>query len=491
MDFITRPIERRLWPKGPRSSAPTRHWLVVARFAYALTRDFVHGDLTLRAMSLVYTTMLAIVPLLAFAFSVLKGLGVHRDLEPLLRGFLAPLGPRGTELSGQVIGFVDNVSGLSLASVAIAILLFTALSLAQKVESSFNFVWRVDRPRSFARRFSEYLSFLFVGPFVMSVAMGFTATLSSTTAMNRLREIGFIGPMLEALSWFAPYALIIASFTFLYVFVPNTRVRFKPALIGGVFAGVLWAGSGSLFTSVVVSVSRYEAIYSGFAIVLVAMIWLYLSWLILLLGAQLAFYIQQPEYLALGPRAPSASNATRERLALSAMLLVGHDFETPGHGWRIESLGSRLRVPRHLIEAIVTALTDAELVTRTAENRLIPARDLRRIGLGEILAAVRSSERDSHHESDDEWNATVASVADEIDRAIAKSLGDRTLADLVDADATAKGGGSAANAAEGMDARGSAPQARAGMPEGEQCMEQLPGAVAGSNSRPRSAGTPS
>ena len=101
------------------------------------------------------------------------------------------------------------------------------------------------------------------------------------------------------------------------MFVPNTRVRFKPALIGGVFAGVLWAGSGSLFTSFVVSMSRYEAIYSGFAIVIVAMIWLYLSWLILLLGAQLAFYVQNPEYLPLGQRALSASNATRERLALS------------------------------------------------------------------------------------------------------------------------------------------------------------------------------
>ena len=102
----------------------------------------------------------------------------------------------------------------------------------------------------------------------------------------------------------------------MYVFVPNTRVRLKPALIGGVFAGVLWAGGGSLFTSFVVSMSRYEAIYAGFAIVLVAMVWLYLSWLILLLGAQLAFYVQNPEYLPLGQRTLSASNATRERLAL-------------------------------------------------------------------------------------------------------------------------------------------------------------------------------
>jgi membrane protein len=412
--------------------------LIVARFVYALLRDFADGDLSMRAMSLVYTTMLAIVPLLAFAFSLLKGLGLHRDFEPVLRRFLAPLGPRAAELSGQVIVFVDNVSGFALGSISIAILLFSALSMAQKVESSFNFVWRVDHPRNFARRFSEYLSFLLVGPLIMSVAMGFTATLSSTAAMTRLREIGVIGDMFEALSWFTPYGLIIASFTFLYVFVPNTRVRFVPALIGGVFAGILWAGGGSLFANFVVSMNRYEPIYAGFAIVIVAMIWLYLSWLILLLGTQLAFYVQHPEYLPLGQRALSASNATRERLALSLMLLVGRDFEQPDHGWRIESVAARLRVPRHLLEPVAQALMDTGLLSRTRENRLIPARDLRRIQVADVLAAVRSSERDSHHQSDDEWNPTVAAVADDVERAIRAALGERTLADLVDEDARAE-----------------------------------------------------
>ena len=438
MELITRPIERRLWPRGQRTTEPLPRWLVPARFTSALLRDLGHGDLSLRAMSLVYTTMLAIVPLLAFAFSVLKGLGFHHELEPVLQGFLAPLGPRGGELSAQIISFVDNVSGTTLASLAIAILLYSAFSMAQKVESSFNFVWRVDRPRSFARRFSEYLSVLLVGPLIMSVALGFTATLSSTAAMTRLREIGVVGGLFEALSWLMPYSLVIASFTFLYVFVPNTRVRFRPALIGGVFAGVLWAGGGSVFTSFVVSVSRAEAIYAGFGIVIVAMGWLYLSWLILLLGAQLAFYVQHPEYLPLGQRAPSASNAVRERLALSTMLLVGRDFEQPGHGWRIESLAARIRVPRHLLEPVATALMTAGLLARTSENRLVPARDLRRIGVADILAAVRSSsEWESHHQSDDEWNATVDAVADDVERAIVGTLGGRTLADLVDADARA------------------------------------------------------
>jgi membrane protein len=434
MEFITRPIERRLWPRGVRSAAPPAPWLVVARYTYALLRDYARGDLNLRAMSLVYSTMLALAPLLAFTFSVLKGLGFHRELEPMLQRFLAPIGPRAPELSARVVEFVDNVSGTALASFGFVFLLVTALSMAQKVEGSMNFVWRVDRPRSFARRFSEYLSFMLVGPVFMSLAMGATATLSSTTAMSRLREIGVIGGMFEALVWLLPYVLIIGSFTFMYVVLPNTRVRLKPAAIGGAFAGILWAGGGRLFTSFVVALSRYEAIYAGFAIVIVAMLWLYLSWLILLLGAQLAFYVQHPEYLPLGQRAPSSANATRERLALYAMLLVGRDFEKPGHGWRVESLAAHIRVPRHMLEPVVEALMAAGLVTRTNENRLIPARDLRRIRLTDVLGAVRSGERDSLHQADDDWDPTVARVADEVESAIRTALGERTLADLVDAE---------------------------------------------------------
>ncbi len=433
MQLLIEYLERRLWPTRSSGNEAAPWWLRMARYSFALLRDYLHDELSLRAMSLVYTTMLTIVPLLAFAFAVLKGLGFHRELEPLLENFMAPLGPRGAEITTRIVEFVDNVSGSALASVSVIVLLLSALSLAEKVEGSFNFVWRVDRPRSLVRRFSEYLSVIFVGPLLMSVAMGLLATLASATATGWIRSIEPLGTWIARLSSLTPYVMVIAGFTFLYVFVPNTRVRLKPALIGGVFGGVLWAGSGSLFTTFVVSISRTEAIYSGFAIVIVAMLWLHVSWVVLLLGAQLSFYVQNPDYLRLGERAESLANALRERLALSAMLLVGRDFATPGHGWRIESLAARIRVPRHLLAPVVGSLMDAGLLTRTNEQRLIPARDPRSIPVKAILDAVRRAESDSQSATDD-WNPTVASLADDIERAIRDAVGPQSLADLVDAD---------------------------------------------------------
>ncbi len=194
MEFITRPIERRLWPRGPRSSAPTPHWLVVARFAYALIRDFIarrpdaarheprlHDDARDRAAARVRVLRVE----MAWASTAISsrscGASSHRSAR-------APASSRAKSSASST----TSTARRSRAS-ASRCFCYSALSMAQKVESSFNFVWRVDRPRSFARRFSEYLSFMLVGPLIMSVAMGFTATLASTTAMTRLREIGLIG----------------------------------------------------------------------------------------------------------------------------------------------------------------------------------------------------------------------------------------------------------------------------------------------------------
>lgn len=433
MDSLQTRLEALLWPAEPPATPARRYGLVAARYAYALGRDLAAGALSLRAMSLVFTTVLAVVPLLAFSFSVLKGLGFHRQLEPFLVRMLAPIGERAGEVTDNVISFVDNISGSALGSISIAVLLFTLLQMAQKVESSFNFVWRVDRPRSLARRFSDYLSVMLIGPVLMSAAMGVLAAVSSTTLMANLRSVDPLGQWMAGLGELIPYLIVIGAFTFLYVFVPNTKVRFKPALAGGVLAGVTWAFGGGLFTTFVANATRWVVIYSSFAIVLVAMMWLYLSWLILLLGSQCAFYVQNPDYLRGGPRIEPLASAAREQLALSVMLLVGRDFSEPSHGWRTESLAAAIGVQTHALTPITVALVGAGLLTRTEGHRLIPARDPRRIRVDEIVAAVRGAP--IARLSPDPWGEVAGGVAASIEHAVQSAAGERTLADLVDDEA--------------------------------------------------------
>src|SRR5262245_8884775 len=305
LDLLKSHADRLLWnPQHSEAGYLLQMLLRVLRLVYAVLRDAVEGQLTLRAMSLVYTTLLSVVPLIALCFSVLKGFGVHPEIEPLLENLLLPLGDKGAELAAQIVLFVDRVRVDVLGVVGLVFLILTVLSLIQKVEEACNYVWHVDRARSLARRMSEYLSILLVGPVLMVAALAMIASIASSSIVGRISTITPFGATLVMMGRLGPFLLVILAFSFAYGFVPNTRVQLSSALAGRVTAGILWTITGKLFASFVATSAQYSAIYSGFAIGVVALIWVYLSWLILLLGADVAFYHQNPLALRGGRTVP-------------------------------------------------------------------------------------------------------------------------------------------------------------------------------------------
>jgi membrane protein len=403
----------------------------ILRYPYALLRDILRGDLTMRAMSLVYTTLLSVVPLIALSFSVLKGLGYHRDFEPVLYSFLEPLGDRGYELTKQVMDFVENVRGGVLGPLALIFLLYTTISMIQKVEESFNFVWRVAQPRSLARRFSEYLSVMIVGPAVIVAALGMIATLANTRAVLALSKYEPFGTALVGLGHLTPYVLVTGVFAFLYAFMPNTRVYARAALIGGLFAGVVWAASGIIFASFVVESTRNIIIYASFAIVIVALIWLHISWLILLLGAQLAFYVQNPQYLRPGRGEIHLNASLRERVALSIMCLIVSDYCNASHRWNTNRLAEHLDLPGAALSPIVTALERAKILLLADDETWVPARDPQAIELVEVLEAVRYDTAGPKLARIRDIAPAVA-AARAAEEAMASSLKGKTASDLVE-----------------------------------------------------------
>src|SRR5512138_440406 len=362
----------------------------ILRYPYALVRDILRGQLTLRAMSLVYTTLLSIIPLLALSFSVLKGLGYHEDLEPVLFSFLEPLGTeRAFELTARVMDLVNNVRGTVLGSIGFMFLLYNVISMVQKVEESFNFIWRVEQPRSFARRFSEYLSVIVIGPAAIVTAFGLIAAFRNTSLMQRIAEYEPFGTMLVIVGALTPYLLVTGVFTFMYAFIPNCSVRMRAALTGGVFAGALWAAAGLIFTSFVAGSTRTVVIYASFAIAIVALIWLYISWLVLLLGAQLSFYVQNPQYLRPGREEIRLNSSLRERVALSIMYLIVCNYRDAQRRWTVNELADHLDLPGAAVGPIVTALEQKGLLLLGDDDTWVPARDPDMIELADVLDAVR------------------------------------------------------------------------------------------------------
>jgi membrane protein len=406
-------------------------WLLlrILRYLYALGRDLFHGELTLRAMSLVYTTLLSIVPLIAFSFSVLKGLGYHRDLEPVLYQFFEPLGDKATELTARVMGFVDNVRSDVLGSLGLGFLLYTVISMIQKIEDSFNFIWQVEQPRSFGRRFSEYLSVMVIGPVLIVSALGLLASLSSHGIVQAISQIEPFGTVLLFLGRLTPFVLVTLVFTFMYSFVPNTKVELRAAFTGGLLAGVLWAAVGALFASFVARSTQTMAIYAGFAIVIVALMWLYISWLILLIGAQLAFYVQNPQFLRPGKALMHLTSRLRERLALDLMYTIACEFRTGGRRWTAGALAAHFELPGTVLAPVLCALETRGLLVATEDEALVPGKDLEAIELAEILDAVRNEPAHPRMPRIRSL-APVEKLASEADSALKNSLAGRTLKDL-------------------------------------------------------------
>ena len=389
---ISTAAERLLWQTDP-AALPRwqRPLLPAARMLYAIGRDLTQGFLSLQAMSLVYTTLLSLVPLLAVSFSVLQGFGVHNELEPLLQQALAPLGPQSHEITTQLIGYVDNINVRVLGSVGLAVLLYSVISLISKIEQVFNYTWHVDQSRPLAQRFSQYLSVLLVGPVLVFSAVGATASLSSNLLVQRAVEIEPLGFLLYSAEQLIPFVLITLAFTFVYAFVPNTRVKLRSALIGALVAGVLWQGVGQLFAIFIASSTKYAAIYAGLAILILFMIWLYTAWLILLIGANIAFYHQYPEYLGSRSRDLRLSNRMRDRLGLvlAARVTTTHYSNDPP--WTADGLSHAVGMPFTNVRNLLRILEDADVLVRTAEAppRYVPARAPEQILVRDLLAFIR------------------------------------------------------------------------------------------------------
>ena len=413
---------------GVRS--PWRHLLQILTM---VGRDLKDGMITLRAMSLVYTTLLAMVPLLAVSISVLKGFGVHDQLEPTLVRLLAPLGEQSVEISAQIVGFVDNMKIGVLGALGVALLIYTSISLIQKIESAFNYTWRLQQGRSLVQRFSDYLSVIMVGPVLIFAAVGITASLGSNQIVEFLNTLPYMNDLLRLSGKLLPYVLAIAAFTFVYLLVPNTRVKFGSAIYGAVIAGVLWQTSGILFASFVGGSTSYTAIYSGFAILLIFMIWLYLSWIILLIGASISFYYQNPEQLQQDRIDFHLSGRLREQLALQAMVNIAcaHDQRSeliPS----LENLASYQRVPVVELKRMLDALQQDGLVQRSEQDPplYLPGSSLQQIKLADILRSARKAE-DNRQNNTCQSDTEVSNYLRGLEQALESHMGEESLGQFI------------------------------------------------------------
>ncbi|MEO0576942.1 MAG: YihY/virulence factor BrkB family protein, partial [Pseudomonadota bacterium] len=343
---------------------------------------------------------------------------------------LQPLGEQGAEIGSQIMSMVNNVSGSVLGGVSLTLFLYTAVSMVQKVETSFNYVWHVHQPRSLSRRILDYATVLLIGPLMMALSLASIASLRNNAIIQSLNQYSWMSALWIQIGNALPFILVTLLFSALYKWMPNTRVKFSAALVGGITAGCLWAITGAYFADFVVYSSRTLVIYASFAIAVTTLLWLYANWLILLLGARLAFYFQNRAYLRIGRHDPALSSATRERLALEIMKRIGTRYVHQSGGMTISEIADALRLPSIVVEDVANQLEVADLIVNAENDTLLPASDIHAMPLTDILSAVRER-GDTGLAREPKWSDEIVTLHGELNRTLAASVGDVTLFEFV------------------------------------------------------------
>jgi membrane protein len=365
-------------------------------------RGFDEDRCLLRASSLTFYTLLSIVPVVAMFFGIAKGFGFERRLQKELFERFAGQ----EEILNQVISFsnslLEQTQGGLIAGVGLLVLFWSVLKVLGHIEMAFNDIWEIKKPRSWGRKFSDYLSIMLVSPIL--VLMSGSATVFITTQVTQITRkielLGYLSPLITFLLNLTPYVLIWSLFTILYVIMPNTKVNFKAGLLGGVVAGTLYQIAQGVYISFQIGAARYNAIYGSFAALPLFLMWLQISWWIVLFGAELSFANQNVDTYEYEPDSLKVSPGFKKLLALQITHMLVKNFENGDRPLSDSQISSRLEMPIRLVHNILFDLAEAGLITEIKtkiekEHAFQPARDINKLTIQFVLAALELSGTDT------------------------------------------------------------------------------------------------
>jgi membrane protein len=350
-----------------KGDVPAVTWFLikVLRILLLTFRGFVENKCQLRASSLTFYSLLSVVPVMAMAFGVAKGFGFQRTLEREVGKVLSA----HSEIAGQIMNFanslLDNTKGGLVAGIGFAFLLWAVLKVLSNIEQSFNEIWGVQEPRTWVRKVSDYLSLMFLLPVLFIISSAATVVVAGQiqAVMGKFGLLGYLSPMIRILIRLLPLLVIWFMFTLLYIFMPNTHVRIRAALIAGIAAGTAYQMFQFLYVTFQIGVAKYNAIYGSFAALPLFLIWLQASWMIVLSGAELSFATQNVDTYEFEPDANLASPAFRKLLALRIVNLLVEHFSIGEKPLDEDAIALKLGIPIRLLRYLLHDLSEAGVIT--------------------------------------------------------------------------------------------------------------------------------
>lgn len=409
----------------------------VLQFAAMTAEGFVRDQLLLRATSLAYFTVLSLIPIIAIVVAIASAIGIDSGFAEEIVGKIAAGAP---DTQQAILEQIRNARFSALGGLGAALLLITTIFGISNIERAFNSIWGVSRPRSWSRRFPDYLAILMLAPLLatgLSIATGLKSQwlvqqLLAYPAFELAYEIGF-----QQLPW----VVLSLAFALMFWFLPNTSVRFPSALLGGVVSGGLVLLAQNAYVGYSVGVARADALFGAFAQLPLLFVWIYIFWAIVLFGAEIAFAHQHLASYRREVQGETETPAELEAIALRLAIDVARAFREVAPPPDAEALSEGLRLPVRVVRAVLAQLEKADIVAERSgpDERVLyalaqPADGVRVV---DVLAAVRG-DREVDTPPDDETGRAVERLLSDLEDAAKRGVGGRTLAELLAVEAAAE-----------------------------------------------------
>ena len=431
-------IRTDIWRVRAKDLSRTRYFVVKQLRILILTvRGFRKNKCSLSASALTFYSLLSIVPVAAMAFGIAKGFGFQNLLEKqLLEKFQAQ-----EEVMNRIVSFshslLENTKGGIIAGIGVIFLLWTVIKLFSQIESSFNDIWEVKTHRTYGRKFSDYLSIMLVSPllFILSSSATVFITTQITVITQKVGMIGMFSPVIFIMLKVIPYGLIWILFTFMYILMPNTKVNFSSGMIAGVIAGTIYQIAQWAYITFQVGVARSNAIYGSFAALPLFLIWIQLSWLVVLFGAEISFAYQYVDTYDFEPDRRLISPSFKKLLSLQISRLVICRFFNAEPPLSVINISKTLEIPIRLVQQILDELVEAGILsyTEAKKNKELsyqPARDINTITISAVIEALDQKGIDNIPVAQTAELSHLSEALKTLNEEIEKSPANRLLKDI-------------------------------------------------------------
>ena len=391
---------------------PARLRLRLVKIFVIIIRAPFHRELINHSSALSFTFLLSLIPMLALIFSIATGFGIQDKIEPLLLE-KAVGGAIAADLVPKITEYVTNTNVTALGSIGLLFIVYTAISMLGQIEASLNQIWGVKKPRSFVRKASDYLAILIIGPLLLALSLGLSTTLSSNVITRKLLEIGLFAGTMKLFLLSIPWLTNIAVLTLIYIIIPNTTVKFAPALSAGIITGCLWQITQFIFIDFQIGVAKYNAIYGTFATVPIFMIWLQASWMLVLLGGVISFACQKAATFHPLEFEGSVSHASREKISLAVLLAICRAFDRGEGPSGPDTIGNRLGLSGNYVShALAGLLARGAILLLSDGNKelYVPAKPTRDLKISHFFKEMEGAQADNLQFLDQDINAAITKI---------------------------------------------------------------------------------